>query len=110
MRVLVVDADPDLREVIADLLIDPGLTVVEARDADEALQALQGDAVDVLLCHLPILRSAGGRLCRRVHALRPPPRIVAMSAIGCRAASDEADANLAKPFTRSQLLAAVRRS
>ena len=110
MRVLVVDADRDLREMIADLLLDAKVEVLEAGSADEALLLLRGEPVDVLLCHLPILRARGGRLRRRLSSLPAPPRVVAMSASGVRATGEEVDASLAKPFTRSQLLAALRLS
>lgn len=109
MRVLVVDADRDLREMVADLLFDAKVEVLHAESVDAALRLLRGDPVDVLLCHLPLLRAGGGRLRRAAVALPAPPRLVAMSASGVRAPQGEVDANVAKPFTRSQLLAALGR-
>lgn len=108
MRVLVVDADPDLREMVADLLLDSQVEVVEAESADEALLALRGAHVDVVLCHLPILRARGGRLLRRLASLPDAPRRVAMSGSGERVRPGEVEASLCKPFTRAQLLAALR--
>jgi DNA-binding response OmpR family regulator len=108
MRVLVVDADWDLREMVADLLLDSKVEVLGAASADEALLLLRGEPVDVVLCHLPILRARDRRLRRRLASLPTSPRVVAMSASGIRATGEEADASLAKPFTRSQLLAALR--
>jgi two-component system response regulator FlrC len=108
MRVLVVDADRDLREMVADLLLDSGVEVCEAESVDEAVLLLRSERVDVLLCHLPILRARGGRLLRRVASFSEPPRVIAMSGSGERAGGGEADAHLAKPFTRAQLLAALR--
>jgi CheY-like chemotaxis protein len=107
LQLLVVDADRDLREMVADLLLDQGFEVVEAETADAAMRVMQGQHPDLVLCHLPILRSDAGRLTRCARALLPPARIVAMSAIGRVAAGHEADASLTKPFTRAQLLTAL---
>ena len=104
-RVLVADRDADIRSVVEDLLLDQGIEVRQAANTDEAVLELQGGAIDILLCHLDLLRSAGGRLGRRAKELQPTLRVVAMSA--ALAQAEEADANLAKPFTRSQLMAAL---
>jgi DNA-binding response OmpR family regulator len=106
LQMLVVDADRDIREMVADLLADQGIVVLEAEAADDAMRVMQDQHLDLLLCHLPILR-ADGQITRCARALLPPARVVAMSAIGGIAAGHEADASLAKPFTRAQLLAAL---
>jgi CheY-like chemotaxis protein len=107
MRLLVVDEDRDLREMVADLLLDSQVEVCEAQSADEALLRLRGERVDVLLCHLPILRAHGGRLLAGATSLPAPPRVIAMSASGLPQ-PPEVDAHLARPFTRAQLVVALR--
>ena len=107
-RVLVVDSNAEVRNVIEDLLFDQGFTIRQAANADDALMALREDAPDVLLCHLTLLRSERGGLSRRALEPWPALRIVAMSASGGQARSDEASVSLSKPFTRSQLLEAIR--
>lgn len=107
-RVLVVDADAEVRNVVEDLLTDRGFEVQQAADAEGALVKIGKDAFDVLLCHLTALRSDRGHLSQRLRELDPAPRVIAMSASGLRARSDEASANLPKPFTRAQLLEAIR--
>ena len=109
-RTLVADRDEDVRNVVEDLLLDHGCEVRQAVNADEAVLELRGEAFDVLLCHLELLRSGGGRLGRRARELQPALRVVAMSAAGAQADRGEADANLAKPFTGQQLLEALRPS
>jgi DNA-binding NtrC family response regulator len=106
--VLVADRDTDIRNVVEDLLLDYDFEVRQAANLDEAVRELRDGAIDVMLCHLELLRSGDGRLGRRAQELQPALRVVAMSAAGAQAESDEADANLAKPFTRSQLMAALR--
>jgi CheY-like chemotaxis protein len=107
-RVLVVEGDAEVRDVVDDLLVDEGFEVREVANVDDALLELDKTSFDVLLCHLALLRSANDRLSRQLREIQPTPRIVAMSASGAHARSDEANENLSKPFTRSQLLEAIR--
>ena len=109
-RVLVADGDADVRHVVEDLLIGQGFEVRQAANADEAVLELRDGAFDVLLCHRELLRSGDGRVGLSAQELQPALRVVAMSAAGAQAGRDEADANLAKPFTRMQLVAALRPS
>ncbi|MAG33519.1 MAG: hypothetical protein CL908_21795 [Deltaproteobacteria bacterium] len=108
--VLVVDSDAEVRNVIDDLLFDQGFEVRLGATVEEALQELRGSRFDVLLCHLPLLRTEDEGFCHRLRELRPKSRVVAMSASGAQARGDEADASISKPFTRSQLVAALRPS
>jgi len=108
MRVLVVDPDPDVREVVEDLLSDVDLEVRSTGDAEAAARALDVEPFDALLCHLPMLRAHGNLLIRRAHARGPKLRVVAMTAGDGLASHAEADANLAKPFSRAELLAGLQ--
>lgn len=110
LRVLVVDGDAEIRDVVHDLLLDEDFDVEQASNVDDALLTLRRAGFSVLLCHLPLLRSRNGLLGRSARDLRPDMRIVAMTASGGRAGGDEANANLAKPFGRAQLLKALRRA
>lgn len=105
---LVADEDADVRSVVEELLLDRGFEVYQAASAAEAAGVLREMDFDTLLCHLELLRARGGRLGREARSLRPALWIVAMSASGGLATDHEAHANLAKPFSRAQLLAAVR--
>ena len=107
-RVLVADRDADVRHVVEDLLIGQGFEVRQAANADEAVLELRDGAFDVLLCHAELLQSGDGRISRRVQELRPTLRVVAMSAGGAQVRGDDADSNLAKPFRRRELVAALR--
>ncbi len=104
MRVLVVDRERDVREVIEDLLLDHGFEVHHASSRPEAIGALRDRRFEALLCHLSLLREEGGQLAYASRHLQPGLRVIAMSASAELAAPGEADANLLKPFTRRQLL------
>ena len=105
--VLVVTDDEDIREVVEDLLLDEDWRVHQAANLHNALRELRSHSFDALLCHLRVLRAEEGRLIREARALQPGAHLVAMTASGPGARSDEADANLAKPFTRAQLVEAL---
>ena len=105
--VLVITDDADIRELVEDLLLEEGWSVHQAASMQSALRELRSHRFDALLCHLRVLRAEKGRLIREVRALQPGAHLVAMTASGPGAGSDEADANLAKPFTRAQLVEAL---
>jgi len=106
LRVLVVDMDAGVRSVVEDLLFDRGFEVRQAANQEFAVLELRQRVFDVLLCHLSLLRSAPLQRCAQ--ELRPTLWITAMSASGARARREEADANLAKPFTRLELVTSLR--
>ena len=106
--VLVVDGDSEIRDVVEDLLFEQGFLVHQAADGDQAVREIRENTFDILLCHLSLLDTVREQLSRCAPALETPPRVVAMSASGAHAESDRASANLSKPFTRRQLLRALR--
>ena len=64
MRLLVVDRESAVREVIEDLLVDHQIEVHQAADREQARRALAGSDFDALLCHLNILQEEGLQLVR----------------------------------------------
>lgn len=68
LRALVVEDDPELRAYLARcLLTGPRVgSVIEARDGHEALDALQGGAVNVVLTDILLSGMDGLSLCRRL--------------------------------------------
>jgi len=107
-RLLVVDEDSEIRDVVEDLLFERGFVVHQAADVEQAVREMRKSSFEVLLCHLTLLQSLRDHLSRCTPAILLPSRVVAMSASGARAASDRASANLSKPFTRQRLLDALR--
>lgn len=107
-RMLVVDGDSEIRDVVEDLLFGHGFAVHQAADAMQAVREMRENDFDVLLCHFILLAPVRDQLSQSDPALQPPPRVVSMSASGSHAPSDQASANLSKPFTRRQLLKALR--
>jgi signal transduction histidine kinase/ActR/RegA family two-component response regulator len=118
VRVLVVDDEPDAREMTACALAACGTTVLTAGSAQEALDALSQATVDVLLADIGMPVEDGYTLIRRVRSL-PSPRLAALPAAAVTAYAREDQRqqalaagfqmHLAKPLDPPQLARAVAR-
>jgi CheY-like chemotaxis protein len=107
--VLIIDDDPDLRELIALEVGDWGMTCVEAGSGDEALPLLERDRdrLRAVLLDYFMPGLAPGPCVRAIHArLDPGVPVVLVSAavdVAERAAELGLTRFLAKPFDLSQL-------
>jgi len=117
--VLVVDDNPDVRELIAAVLERAQAEVATAASADEALEAVKSKRPDVLLCDLHMPGIDGFELIHRVRAWErtggtgaaiPAAAVSAYASLGrrLRHARDEFQAFLTKPVDPDTLLRTVR--
>lgn len=114
--VLVVDDDPDMRDVLASVLQDLGLTVLEAQDGIDALAVVRANpTLCLILSDLKMPRCDGLELARALQelALPSPPPFVLISgysdpALG-RAEELNIKAILRKPFRIEEINALVTR-
>jgi len=114
IRVLVVDDDPDLREVLQCLLERCGAEVTAAGSAAEALEALDRAMPDVLLSDIAMPGESGCDLMRKV-AARPGGSDLPAAALSAHSREqDRRQAlaagfrmHLAKPFVPEAVVAAV---
>jgi DNA-binding response OmpR family regulator len=114
-RVLVVEDEPNIRELVAFHLRLEGLHVVEAPNGDEALRLLQTEAFDLFVLDLMLPRVDGLTVCR---AIRRDSRNGDAPILMLTARRDEsdkvlglesgADDYLTKPFGVRELVARVR--
>jgi CheY-like chemotaxis protein len=117
-RVLVVDDEPDARELVQQILRGHGAIVDSAANAEDALARLQATAHDVLVSDIGMPVTDGFELIRRVRS-DPERSIAAVKAIALTALTreqDEAralrsgfDAFLPKPLDSAALIDAVAR-
>jgi PAS domain S-box-containing protein len=108
-RVLVVDDEPDSRELLAVLFSAQGSVVRPASSADEALSALEADAFDLLVADIAMPRTDGYALIRHVRRARHNLRAIAVTAYArpedrVRTLEAGYDAFFAKPFDTTALL------
>ena len=108
-RVLVVDDEPDLRELACLQLRRGGYQVLAATAGEHALDLIERTDVDVLLTDVSMPGMSGPQLADAARAVRPALPVVFMS--GYARALVTADKNtdgtvfIEKPFTRAALLA-----
>jgi len=118
IRVLVVDDDPDSREVVREVLEQAGATVAVAASTREALASIAEEPPDVLLSDLGMPEEDGYQLLRSVRALAkdagggvPAAALTAYTQAEDRRAAQDAgfQSYLAKPIDPAELTAAVAR-
>ena len=111
--VLVVDDEPPVRALLADLLGRAGYDVLSAGNGDEALQLVQEFAPALVLMDLVMPGKEGLETIPEIRRIAPMTKIIAMSgAFGSRfldiAAHLGANATLAKPLAADVLLSTVQ--
>ncbi|HVK65303.1 MAG TPA: GAF domain-containing protein [Polyangium sp.] len=84
LSVLVVDDEPDAREILSEILDIAGATVKTAADASEALRILSDFVPDVLVSDLAMPGDDGLSLIRKIRS-RTPDRIATVPAIALTA-------------------------
>jgi nitrogen-specific signal transduction histidine kinase/ActR/RegA family two-component response regulator len=79
--ILVVEDEAGVRRLIAHVLRMRGYCVLEAGDAEEALQIFQGrgSEIDLVLTDMVMPGKSGRELAETVHQLRPETRLIFMS-------------------------------
>ena len=110
-RILTVDDDPHIREVIRVALKEAGMAVVEARDGREALARFASEAPDLIILDIGMPELDGLEVCRRVRKGSDVP-ILFLTArddeidriLGLEIGGDD---YVTKPFSPRELVARV---
>ncbi len=111
-RVLVVDDDPALAEMLGIVLRGEGFEPAFVSDGDAALGAFRREKPDVVLLDLMLPGTDGIEVCRQIRAESGVP-IVMLTAKGdsidvVRGLESGADDYVVKPFKPKELIARVR--
>jgi phosphate regulon transcriptional regulator PhoB len=114
-RVLIVEDEPDIRELVVHHLKREGYQVSVAASGEEALRQVQASPPDLVLLDLMMPTMNGLEVCRR---LRQDPVTASLPIVMLTAKGDEidrvlgleigADDYVVKPFSPKELLARVR--
>ncbi len=80
--ILITDDDPTLRAIASELLAADGHRLLEAADGDEALQILEGEAVDLLVLDMLMPNKDGLETILELRRRKTPIRILAISSGG----------------------------
>ena len=108
--VLVVEDDPAIRELVADLLLDEGYAVLQAEDGRQAIRLAHEHAPSVIMVDQMLPGLTGLEVLEQLHAQRTTRHIPVILVSGLPqslAADHRADRVLAKPFDIDALLAHV---
>jgi len=111
-RLLVVDDDREIRDLVSRFLVKHGYKVTAARDAREMTAALGGGEADLIILDVMLPGRSGLELCRDLRGKSDIP-ILMLTAMGeetDRIVGLEmgADDYLPKPFNARELLARIR--
>jgi DNA-binding NtrC family response regulator len=114
-RILLVDDDEQVREILRKRLLKSGFEVLEAMDAEAALDLFHNSPVDAVITDLVMPGKGGQALIKELRAADPDVRIVAISGAldqdvpALLAEADRLGAlrTLPKPFTSEQLLDSI---
>jgi len=110
-RVLVVDDDERIRELLAEYLDARGLSVETAADGEEGLARLRGGGFDLVVLDVMMPGPDGFEVCRRLRAFSDLPVIMLTARgddfdriVGLELGADD---YVAKPFNPRELLARI---
>lgn len=115
MKVCVIDDDPLMLEHVAEMVAGLGFEVVTATNVDTGLRLVESQGSDVAIVDILMPDRDGLTFIMEVRRTRPDLRIVAISGGGRLGAGSllsmagglGADATLVKPFSNSDLAAAL---
>lgn len=114
-KILVVDDDPQIREVILETLNVAGFSPSSASNGGEALERIQKEDFDLLLLDVRMPGMSGLDVLARLHSQGKNPKVVVMTADDApetmlRAVREQAFQYIPKPFDPMALLEVVKKA
>ena len=112
VKILIVDDEKDIRDVLMDLLVRDGHTVVDCADGESGLARFETEGFDLVITDLGMPRTSGWDVARLVKARSPTTPVVMVTGWGDHFDRNEAegrgvDAMVVKPFRWDELRAVV---
>ncbi|GHU70324.1 DNA-binding response regulator [Clostridia bacterium] len=112
-KAMIVDDDPNIRELVRVLLRNSGFDVCEAKDGRDALAIIAAEKPDIAVVDLMMPNMDGYELCRKLRQYYdnlPVLMLTAKSDLAAKAKGFEAgtDDYLTKPFEGGELVMRVR--
>jgi len=114
-RILVIDDEEELRESLQLVLADEGFEVLTAATGEAALELVENNPADIVLCDLRMPGIDGMELLPRLRRKMPGATLILMSAYGSEQLALEAIRRgaydyIAKPFLPSELIFSIRKA
>jgi PAS domain S-box-containing protein len=111
-RILVVDDEADIVELVTDILESQGHTVASASNGPDGIARFTRESFDLLVCDLGMREMTGWEVVRQVRELDADVGVLLLTGWGAaldeaKVAAHEIDAVMAKPFEMKGLLTTV---
>lgn len=110
--ILVVDDDPDIRQLVHLYLKQEGYRLLHAENGEEAWKTIQGEPVDLIVLDLMMPGTDGLELCACIRKTKVMPIIMVTAKAGdldkIRGLSLGADDYVTKPFNPLELVARIK--
>jgi len=112
-KLLVVDDDAHIRELVKIFLQNEGLEVIEATDGVDALSKLDSDKVDMIIMDIMMPNMDGWELCEEIRSFNDNLPILMLTAKGetsqkVKGFNLGTDDYLVKPFEPAELIVRVK--
>ena len=116
-KILVVDDDGFIRDIIVKTLAAEGYEVDQAADGQKAIDRLQSNNYDLVVTDVVMPHKSGISLSNYIHDNEIPTPVLAISGLSGKNDGPDvlefaqyfADEHLVKPFQKGELLETVRR-
>ena len=113
-RILVVDDEPQIREMLSEYFGTHGFETATAGDSEETLRAVEKDHIDVVVLDIG-LEEDGLKLLEKLKASHPGLRVIMLTGMGLvedlllEAQQKGADGYVSKVLPLDELLVAINR-
>lgn len=114
-RILVVDDEPQIREMLSMYFARQGYETATASDSAETLRAVEAGNVDVVVLDIGLAEEDGLKLLGRLKTARPDLRVIMLTGMGFvedllqEAQQHGADGYVSKVLPLDELLLAIQR-
>jgi two-component system response regulator PilR (NtrC family) len=113
MKILIIDDEDVLQDVLTSLLVKGGYDVLNARDGEEGLAILEKEEVDLVLLDLMLPGINGQEVLKRIRAEDPDQVVVVITAFSSiegaiDAMREGAFHYIPKPFKNEEVLLTIR--
>jgi DNA-binding NtrC family response regulator len=114
LRILVVDDDENIREIVKDILMISDHQVTLASNGEEALEVFDREEFDLVFTDLGMPGISGWEVNRRIKESQPDMPVIIISGWGTQLSEEElkknkADYVIPKPFNLDQIISVTER-
>ena len=108
VKILVVDDEQQIVEIIHEMLGGPGFAIFDAFDGAQALEVARRERPDLILLDVLMPEQDGWLVCAKLKAVEPSPKIIILTALAPEESDQfadfvDADEIVHKPFTMEEL-------